>query len=230
MSNPLKKVMKKVKKVFKKVVKVVKKIVKSKIFKIIVIAVAIYFTAGAIAGALAPAAGATAGLNSIAIAPTALAGGGMSAGTVASATASGYTAIGTGAVAANAGTGIMGALKALTPAQAALASGVMTTGGAFMSTYAQGEAAKEEEKKIEKLRKEKERNSETELNVYDSFYGDKDQRAGRVKKDDSGNTIYDEAPIASLSNVEQLGGDKYYDNSTNTYSQRAAKQKKGATV
>lgn len=227
MSNPFKKIIKKVKKVYKKVVKVVKKVVKSKIFKAVVIAVAIYYGGQVIAGQLAKAS---------AVASTASAGAGSLAPITTAAVPNLATGVGstmvanTAAAAAPAATGIMGTLAALTPAQAALASGVMTTGGAFMSTYAQGEAAKEEEKRIEKLRKERERNSETELNVYDRFYGDKDQRAGRVKTDASGNTIYDEAPIASLSNVEQLGGDKYYDNSTNTYSQRAAKQKKGATV
>ena len=218
MSGVLKKIGKSVKKVFKKVVKVVKKIVKSDLFKLVVIAAAIYFTAGAVAGMM-PAAGAvgvgstvagSAVVPSMALtgaATTTIAGGG--------AALSGLGAAG----AAAASGGIMGTLAAITPGQASLASGVMNTVGTGMSSYAAGEAAKEEEKERERERDERRNNSETTLNVYDTFQNRKENRTGDVEVDAGGNTVYAAAPIASLSNVEEQKGQAYYDNSTNTYAQ-----------
>ena len=217
MSGVLKKIGKSIKKVFKKVVKVVKKIVKSDLFKLVVIAAAIYFTAGAVAGMM-PAAGAV-GVGASTVAGSAVVPSMALTGAATTTIAGGGAALsGLGAAGAASG-GIMGAISAITPAQASLASGVMKTAGAGMSSYAAGEAAKEEEKERERLRDEKRKNSETTLNVYDTFQNRKENRTGEVEVDAGGNTVYAAAPIASLSNVEEQKGQAYYDNSTNTYAQ-----------
>ena len=109
-------------------------------------------------------------------------------------------------------------LEIVTP-EASLASGVMSTVGSGISSYAAGEEAKEAKKEEERLRDEKRKNSETTLNVYDTFQNRKENRTGDVEVDAGGNTVYAAAPIASLSNVEEQKGQAYYDNSTNTYAQ-----------
>lgn len=214
MSGVLKKIGKSIKKVFKKVVKVVKKIVKSDLFKLVVIAAAIYFTAGAVAGMM-PAAGAV-GVGTGTLAPI------TTAAIPNLATGVGSTMVANTAGAAATGglwSGVGSAIAGITPGQAALGSGVLNTVGAGMSSYADSETAKEEQKEEERLRDEKRKNSETTLNVYDTFQNRKEDRAGEVEVDAGGNTVYAAAPIASLSNVEEQKGQAYYDNSTNTYAQ-----------
>ena len=214
MSGVLKKIGKSIKKVFKKAVKVVKKVVQSDLFKIVAVAAAVYFTAGAVAGMM-PAAGAV-GVGTGTLAPI------TTAAIPNLATGVGSTMVastaGAGAAAATGG-GIMGAISAITPGQAALGSGVLKTAGAGLSSYADSETAKEEKKEEERLRDEKRKNSETNLNVYDTFQNRKENRTGEVEVDAGGNTVYAAAPIASLSNVEEQKGQAYYDNSTNTYAQ-----------
>jgi len=230
------KIKKKIKKVFKKVVKVVKKIVKSKIFKAVVLAAAIYFTAGAVAGALAPTAGA---LNSIAIAPTALAGGGMSAGTIASAASSGFSAIGSGAVAANVGGGVIGSIAqgatnlvgaagSAIAANPGLASTIVTTGGKMLSGYAAAKGAEQAEEE-ERERIEKNGRYKLKMKGRDVPQGAGPEMANATENATAGQSVNTnsadmvngqyQSPMAKLSNIDKgpNNGQSYYDSSTDTY-------------
>lgn len=177
MSKVLKKIVKGVKKVFKKVVKVVKKIVKSDIFKVAVAAAAIYFTAGAAAGMLkggaAAAAGSGASATTAAVSTTAAA---KSALVPAVVNYGGHAAAAP-ALAKAAGGGILSKVAAGAKAIGTVAknnplaaTAVLQTGGAAVSTYANMKAMDEE-------RRLRERNSETELNVYGQYQGSALQHA-----------------------------------------------------
>jgi len=227
------KIKKKIKKVFKKVVKVVKKIVKSKIFKAVVLAAAIYFTAGAIAGALAPTAG---GLNARAIAPQALAGSaGMSAGTVASAASSGFSAIGSGAVAANVGGGVIGSIAqgatnlvgtagSAIAANPGLASTIVTTGGKMLSGYAAAKGAEQAEEE-ERERIEKNGRYKLKMKGRDDPQGAGPEIASATEGQQVNTNSADmvngqyQSPMAKLSNIDKgpNNGQSYYDTSTDTY-------------
>ena len=218
MSGALKKIGKAIKKTFSKVVKTVKKIVKSDIFKVIAVAAAIYFTAGAVAGMM-PAAGAVGvgGLAPVTVPAMALKG---TAATVAGAMSAGVGAAGSGGILSTLGA----AVKGVTAGQASLASGVVSTVGSGMSAYAKGEAAKELEKEKEREKDERRKNSETALDVAGSFNASQEKRDFALKTDAQGSSVYN-SPIANLSNVEDKSGDmSYYNNATNSYD--TAKQKK----
>ena len=253
MSGALKKIGKKIKKVFKKVVKVVKKIVKSKIFKVLVVAAAIYFMAGApIPGAMPAAAAATttstaaaAGASALApvtVAPMALAGGGMSAGVGAGAAAA-STAASTAATVASAApawTAPAAAGSIFTPAaaptaswlsgvtqgQASLANGLLTTGGAALTKYSDSMAAKEVLKEKEREEETIKTNSETKLDVSGTWARSKATRDNAVALDETGSSDY-ESPISKLSNVEDRSGNMaYYNNATNSYEDKTKKKAK----
>ena len=207
MSNPLKKVMKGVKKVFKKVVKVVKKVVQSKIFKVVAIAAAVYFTAGAAAGYFG-AAGAAGG------AATAAGGSALgSAGSIAS--TGGWAAAETAAVGTVASTvaPVAATTAGLTTGQALLGSAVLTTGGNMASAYAQGKKEEEAIKQIEK-------NEKHELDVF-GIYNASQKKAGLVGTDANGNTEYEQqgqaAPIQQVANQEQ-SGQKFYNSAQDKWS------------
>ena len=137
-TKPFKKIWKGIKKITKKSWKATKKFVKSKIGKLIIAAVVIYFTAGAGAAWLAGS-GAAAGAG--AAAGTTVAGG--AAGTAAAGTAAaGTAAAGTAAAGtAAAGTAAAGTAAAGTAAAGTAAAGTAAAGTAAAGTAAAGTAA-----------------------------------------------------------------------------------------
>lgn len=114
MSNPLKKIGKGIKKVFKAVGKVVKKVVKSKIFKIALIAAAVYFGGTALMAAYGS---------------TAAAAGGTAAATAGSTAAStaGTTALSTGTMGSAATTVGAGSISPMAAAGGTIGSGAAAT-------------------------------------------------------------------------------------------------------
>lgn len=154
MSGLVKKIAKKVKKVFKKIIKVVKKVLKSKLFKIAVIAVAVYFGGAALlagsslGGAAAAAPIIEAGASTAAI----------NAGTAVAAS-SGASVLGATGAAATTATSTGGLLSSLTSGKALLASTALNMGGSFMQAKAADNQEKENKAELK-------RNNNTNLNIY----------------------------------------------------------------
>jgi len=214
MSNPLKKVFKGVKKVFKKVVKVAKQVVQSKVFKAVMLAAAVYFTAGAAAGYFGAAGAATAGAGAATTAGGGLAAGGWAAAeTAAVAGAATGGAAGVGAAASGIGgalSGVAAAAQGMTTGQALLGSAILTTGGNMASAYAQG---KKEEELIDKIDK----NQKHELDVF-GMYNASQKQAGVVGTDSNGATEYNSpSPIQQVANVEP-SKQQFYNSSQDSWS------------
>jgi fructose-1,6-bisphosphatase/sedoheptulose 1,7-bisphosphatase-like protein len=219
MCNPIKKAINHVKKTFKRVMKVVKKIKNSKIFKIVVIAAAIYFTAGLAAGAGASV-GAV-GTGTVAATGTTVA---ATAGTVA----------GTAATAA-ASTGFMATLGTAVAANPLLTSTALTMGGNMLSSAASSSA---ERKRDREDKEELDRNNRTQLNISGVMGGATNRFA--ISRGQAPNKAIEspqapQAPaplLASAANYQStnsastLGGtmntepttQKFYDNSSNKWS------------
>jgi type IV secretory pathway TrbL component len=226
MSKLLKKISKGVKKVFKGITKVVKKIAKSKVFKAIVIAAAVYFTAGAAAGFLGTSgvgftagggmAGLKAGIVSSASALTGGAGaiasniagnfgmGSMAAGKVATVAGphmvgqAGMSILSSGAPATV--TGVGGTVAGMSAAKATLLASGLSTGGAMVSGYATGRA---NEKAFERDEADREINNQTQLGIR--------ERLG--KYENMGQQSYAQATPKPGGNTAQ-----YYNSSTDSYS------------
>lgn len=161
---------------------------KSKIFKVIVAAVAIYFTAGAAAGwvgGLSGAGGAAAG-TAAGAATTAAAGTAAAAGTTAAATTA--ATVGTAAAAgttAAASTGIMATLQAN--------AGLIAAGATAANGIMQQQAARKDAKEYDRQLTE---NNKTQLNILDDTrsllertgYYSKEQQG--VVNDANGNAVY----------------------------------------
>ncbi len=156
MSKVLKNIVKGVKKVFKKITKVVKKVLKSKIFKAILIAVAVYFTAGAAMGAMGAAG--TAGATGT------VAGGSVVGGAAANTVGGIMFDIGMGNMATAATLAPTAAATGISTGQALLATTALNMGGSALSASAAEKEAKEREKK-DKARLL--HNNTTDLNVLE---------------------------------------------------------------
>ena len=219
MSSVLKKIVKHVKKVFKKIVKVVKKVLKSKIFKVIALAVAVYFTAGAAAGWLGAAGTAGAG--------TAAAGTVAGLTPVVTTTASGLAAAAapslSAAAAASTSTGILSTIGAaassLVPTTAGgmlLGSAALTTGGNMLSAYSQSKAAEE-------AQDERDENGKHKLNVYDTYKATVASHGPQT--DEQGSTVYEQQGQEAPINTEQ-SPQKFYNPSADAWSpvQKAAQR------
>jgi len=212
MSNPLKKIAKAIKKVFKKVVKVVKKIVKSKLFKVVLLAAAVYFTAGA-AGAFAGSAAAPIS-TATALAPastgaalTGSVGGSLHA---AAATAASTTAA-SGGIMSTIGATAKGALG-WAKANPLLASKGLEMGGAMLSGF--GNAKAKEDAAEDERRRLKDNNS-TYLDVYGGTMNSLSQSG--FSREASPTNQY-----ASVKNT-QAKAPQFFDNSSNTWKAISAK-------
>lgn len=217
MSKALKKISKGIKKVFKKVVKVVKKVAKSKIFQAVVIAVAMYYTGTAIAGALK---GSAATVSTAA--PSSL--GGMS------------NAIGQSSLAAGGGSaplappagGILGTIANMSSGAATLGGAVLTTGGQMVSGYA---ASKAEEERVKDEERKLEINNSTKLDfssthaaaAKDAQKFTQGANLGRAELA-SGNL----SPVQQLSNNTSVvnagkpsGAPQFYNNASDTWDKTA---------
>lgn len=220
MSSLIKSIKKKVRKVFSFVKKVWKKLRKSKILKAIAVAAIIYFSAGALAGYMSTGglSGAAAGIGE---SFTALSGGLTGAGSI-GANLSGNlsTLIGSTGTAATSGgrmviggsgnlvsilpptatvpgTGLAGALKGMTAAQATL----IQTGANFAQGRLQANAKSEALKKERKLREEA---NATQLNIRGRL-----SKYSRVEDD----------PQSDAPRVPKFrtAARKFYDENTDTY-------------
>ena len=207
MSGVFKKIVKGITKVFKKIVKVVKKIVKSKIFKVIVMAAAVYFTAGAALGAMG---GAAAGTGMGTVGSMSLAGG------IDAAVAAGASSV----AGVSTASGVMGSL--VSGAKAAgtflkdnslLASTGLQMGSALM-------AGKAEEKAEDEERDRRETNAGTKLDVYGDTKGIMQSVAQQklAKSDANGQSVYAQPAMAQVqpSNIEN-STQKYFNSSDNTW-------------
>jgi len=216
MSAIFKKVRNGIKKVFKKIVKVVKKIAKSKIFKAIVLAAAVYFTAGAAMGAMGGA-GAVTGTVGTAGAGLGTASSLSLAGGIDAAVAAGATSIG------GATTGVMSTLAAgaktagtFLKSNQLLASTGLQMGSALM-------AGKAEEKAEKEALERREENNKSYLNVYEDTSGIMkniaQQRTALMSPevDANGQTNYTpNAQAAKPANIENPTR-KYFNSSDNAW-------------
>ncbi|WIO73366.1 hypothetical protein QP938_08635 [Porticoccaceae bacterium LTM1] len=229
MSKALKKVLsplRKVRKVFKKIISPVKKLMKKKWFKLVLMAAAVYFTAGAAMGAFGAggtAAAGTAGATTTTVGATSAAGAGASgisvgiggAGTI---TSTGTLAGVTGGSAGGVTGGLLSKVAAWTTSNQLLASTALTTGGNMLSSYAE---AKDQEEKEKKWDEELTKRNSTKLDVYDrtkqsaeesGYYG-----PSAAGKDSSGRSEYRPllATVAERTQNIDARPPHFYDSSTN---------------